>query len=347
MASDVKQIIWEIEGYIRNVSKQLHPQIIPTGINQVISRFYGPLWNKYDHKPSRCIRRALICIENIMWLSSTHISSISTSENGMIQYDCTTNKVTEITKYPDDVIPKGHVCCKYDDKIYIIDGVNGEITSFDPSLKTYQKKINFSKISGFPGVLPIFDKIHIMGGKDNDSLYFIYNPVENEIKEYESKVFKNISSVLILKYKNQMIRFGGLNNEEDQYTDVCMITAEIKPDDDNDPEWKEKPEWKLPKLMNQFGLVLYKHYILIFGGGIWDHIKVTYQTAIYLLDLDGNESEGWKELNHIKCPDGAWYNAVITMDNYVHLISTSTREDEYSHYSLHIANILGSKYLNL
>ena len=52
------------------------------------------------------------------------------------------------------------------------------------------------------------------------------------------------------------------------------------------PQWITKSEWKLPKVMNHFGCVLFGHYLLIFGGGLYD-VNVTYQDSIYLLDLMG------------------------------------------------------------
>ena len=38
-----EQIIWEIDGYIREMKDILHPKIIPPGINQIISLFYDPV----------------------------------------------------------------------------------------------------------------------------------------------------------------------------------------------------------------------------------------------------------------------------------------------------------------
>ena len=40
---DIFPIIWEINGYVREVGHELHPKIIPSGINQIICKFYDPV----------------------------------------------------------------------------------------------------------------------------------------------------------------------------------------------------------------------------------------------------------------------------------------------------------------
>ena len=41
--SDIKPIIWEIDGYVREMGYHLHPKIVPSGINQIIYMFYHPV----------------------------------------------------------------------------------------------------------------------------------------------------------------------------------------------------------------------------------------------------------------------------------------------------------------
>ena len=45
---DIKPIIWEIEGYVREMGTQLYPKIIPYGINQIIYTFYDPVCRLYN-----------------------------------------------------------------------------------------------------------------------------------------------------------------------------------------------------------------------------------------------------------------------------------------------------------
>ena len=342
----VQPIIWEIEGYIRGVSRQIHPQIIPTTINQIVALFYGHLWRTYDHKPGDQLRNSLIYLDNSIWCSTVHKSSKSNSKNGIVQFDCNSNQVTNIIEYPETLIPKGHTCCQYNDKIYLIDGVNGKITEFDPLLKTFITKIDIPKIHGFPSAIQIFDKVHIMFGRDNASKYFIYDPIKNTLAEFESDTKEKIASCSILKYKNHIIRFGGHSYEpelkQNPYLDTCMITSKIEPHDDNAPQWTTKNEWNLPQCINQFGVILYGHYVLIFGGGLYVDRKRTYQDSVYLLDLTLND--GWKLLNHIKCPMKSWYLATMTGDNQVHLIARQNAKKDTGHYSLPISTILGSAF---
>ena len=40
---DIEPIIWEIDGYVREMGNELYPTIIPSGINQIICIFYDPV----------------------------------------------------------------------------------------------------------------------------------------------------------------------------------------------------------------------------------------------------------------------------------------------------------------
>ena len=43
----IQPIIWEIDGYIREIGNELNPKIIPVGINQIIYMFYDPVCPLY------------------------------------------------------------------------------------------------------------------------------------------------------------------------------------------------------------------------------------------------------------------------------------------------------------
>ena len=107
-------------------------------------------------------------------------------------------------------------------------------------------------------------------------------------------------------------------------------------------EWTVRNEYKLPMPLYRCGYVLYKSFLVIFGGAP----DGDFVDNVYLLDLDDNI--GWIELEHIKCPIKGRYMAVIDEDNFLHLFSEVNhkiwRYSEKRHYSIPISTILGSKY---
>ena len=40
---DIEPVLFEVDGYVRNMSEKLHPNIIPREINQIIYLFYDPV----------------------------------------------------------------------------------------------------------------------------------------------------------------------------------------------------------------------------------------------------------------------------------------------------------------
>ena len=44
---DISPIIWEIDGYVREMGKELRPSIIPSAINAIIYMFYESVCKYY------------------------------------------------------------------------------------------------------------------------------------------------------------------------------------------------------------------------------------------------------------------------------------------------------------
>ena len=87
------------------------------------------------------------------------------------------------------------------------------------------------------------------------------------------------------------------------------------------------------------GYVLYKKYIICFGG--W--INKQFIDTIYLLNLETNS--GWMEVKNAKCPMKSSYRAVLATNNDIHLFTT-VNQKPYSqsvvkHYAISIGEILG------
>ena len=74
--------------------------------------------------------------------------------------------------------------CQYDDKIYIIDGVDNEIFSFDPNANKLQKELDIEgELIGInPSCISTDEYIHIFHGSNNDR-HLIYNPATNKIQD--------------------------------------------------------------------------------------------------------------------------------------------------------------------
>ena len=242
----------------------------------------------------------------------------SDSESGMVEYDPNNESIVNTIEYPpmtqnlERICPRSHFCCAYKDKIYIIDGYRGEIILFNPESKVYTHLLNILTIGSYCCAAVMHDQIHIMHG-DSSRDHYIYDIESNKIiKKIENiQPLDEISYVVsILTYKNRIIKFGGYAGNVT--IDTFMMSSVIKKGDYN-IKWEIKPEWKLPTTLYRFGCVIYKHYILIFGGCQWDSVdKPIFHDSIFVLDLEGGDKAGWKELTHIKCPIASKYMAIHT-----------------------------------
>ena len=285
-------------------------------------------------------------IDNHLWYSSSHKSIYDKSENGMVKYNHHTNEITEIIPYSEDITPCRHFCCHHKDQIYIIDGENEEIILFDPNSKTYTKKLNIPQLGRYPSAVVAFDKIHIFHG-DKNTNHLIYDIASNTIITQEDASVANerrMFGVSILKYQNRIIKFGGYCW---YFVDTFMISNELHPDDTEKAlEWTELI--KLPRAVEMCGYVLFRHYIIIFGGEGTAIQGDKFMDTIYIFDLN-KRIQGWKLVKHIKCPIRSKYCAIIDSDNMVHLFTEINRFDnwrksEYGYYSIPIASIFGDKY---
>ena len=165
--------------------------------------------------------------------------------------------------------------------------------------------------------MTVGDKIHILYGRENTKYHLIYNITKNKLTKIVAKEeFDALFTVSLTAYKNELIVFGGFNNSQLQYIDSVKISTKLIGDvnDGHEIKWIEKNEWKLPIGILGCDYILYKHYMIIFGGCTWEG-NVVFLDSIYLLDLESND--GWKELHHIKCPIPSKYIAVL--DNYNHI----------------------------
>ena len=273
------------------------------------------------------------------------------SPGGMVQFDTIKNDIVNFVQY-ESIKPWRHCCCKYKDKIYIIDGENAEISTFDPAfgaLNKFTKKIDLSVAVGkYPSVVVVLEKIYILHGHNNKKYYFIYDPITNTIADH-TQVMENLSVVAVLEYNQQILKFGGYRIQEGENIDTFMISSRITRDKDI-LEWTEKAQWKLPKTLTNPGHILYGHYIVILGGCIWTNKNnVTFSDEIYVLDLQ--KDEGWRKVKDIKCPVASEYLAAVGADNRIHLLTGINvwplwRKSEIGHYSIALSTVLGAEFIN-
>ena len=315
-------------------------------------------WRRHLNNPGQTVRYKMVTIGDSIWYSSSHKSHWKDSEGGITEFDTKTMKVVQTIEYPNniDITPEHHVCCKYNDKIYIIDGEYGCIILFDTVTKTFEKKLDFPKIAWYPSAVVVFDKIHIFYGEENEDNYFMYNIKDNTLKAIKLKEKnQSILCVAAMRYKNRIIRFGGYNYDIDATLDGFEVSPQIiegKEDENEDVfinKWITNPKWILPKAIQLHGRVLYKHYVIIFGGAVWKDDASEYLDSICILDLE-NSDEGWKELDLIKCPIPSQYVAVIGPDDSVHLVVgvsqwPNWQNGKKGHYSIPISTILGDKFV--
>ena len=267
----------------------------------------------------------------------------------MTEYNLRLQKIVSTIQYPENIKPYRQICCKHKDNIYIIDGENGEIIVCDTVLKTLTKKISIPKIGQYPSAVVICDEIHILFG-DQSSMYLVYDINRNELHSYPN-ILGRSKFVTALLYQNRIILFGGWSYAKNEIHNEFRISNEIHRNHNGKISWNIKDEFKFSQKPVYFhGYILYKHYLFIFGGGIWiESSGWKLIDSIYYLDL--NKSKGWKELKHIKCPYPGQFITTITDDNVVHLFAEinewpNWKESKRAHYSVPISTILGSEFVS-
>ncbi len=72
--------------------------------------------------------------------------------------------------------------------------------------------------------------------------------------------------------------------------DIVIISSVIKENEYTNIKWTEKRNYKLPIQMFGFGHILYKHFLIIFGGRTKGNKD---SDSIYLLDLN-NSNKSFK-----------------------------------------------------
>ena len=75
--------------------------------------------------------------------------------------------------------------------------------------------------------------------------------------------------------------------------DSFLFSSEIKDDNYDNIEWQSSAKYKLKTPLTTCGYILYKCYIITFGGYT---LGGKYIDAIYILDLESDI--GWIELEH-------------------------------------------------
>ena len=241
---------------------------------------------------------------------------------------------TNIIKYPQHIKPEMHSCCKHKNVIYIVDGCNGQIILFNPSTKKFTKKLKIPIIGVYSCCVSLHDDIHIFHGRSNKN-HIIYSIKTNQIKTTNDETTtRNMGYVSILKYQDKIIRFGGYDYDYGQSMNRFCLSSKIKPDYNHQIKWEIKPENKLIKGMYGCGHVLYKNFIVTFGG----YTKDGYTDNIFVLNMESNTK--WMEIQHIRCPIKSRYEAALTPNNEVHLWSTHNDQGVYKHYSIPIGSIL-------
>ena len=288
-------------------------------------------------------------IDGTIWCAAAHKNLAEESENGMVQFDLNTNKIINIIQYPPNMTPRRHCCVEYKKKIYLIDGEHGEIILFDPTTKEFNKLLDIPNIGRYPCSVVIFDKIHICHGAKNTK-HYVYDIQKNEIKSYDDQGTNDkMETMAIINYKNKIIKWSGFSYVKNVVINTLWISSEIKDeeDEDFDIKWEIKPEFEMKTTLNKCGYILYRNYLITFGG---DADCAEFIDTVYILDLE--DDVGWIELKHIKCPIKGRYLAIMDDNKVIHLFNEVTkwpdwRKGERGHYSIPVATIFGSKYMDI
>ena len=316
-------------------------------------------WDIHENPGTNLIIKKLEQIGDSIWYSTTDYAG----EQGMAEYCLKDKKLKQICKYPENVKVQNHAVCKYKDRVYIIDSYNNkEIIEFDPMASTSQftRKVKIEYLGYNPSAVVVKDEIHIYNGEKNDKcIALIYNPLKNEVKKItDDFADEGKGNGGIVHYGEKLLRFGGYNSVSEKCMDdflegvddiFIMVhgyvhESEVKvrlsakiPTAVIDTIvryycdiWAKVEDFNLPHPMSGFGYVLYKDYIVTFGG----HTGNSCIGNIFILDLK-DKDKGWIN-SKIVCPKRNEYRAILTSDNDVHLFGAST----VIHCSMNIESIL-------
>ena len=245
----------------------------------------------------------------------------------IMEYCLQTNKTRSI-KYPNNIKISSHCCCLFPDNnmVYIIFGAwkNAQILRFDPNTYTFVEKeekeiedIVIPPLGSAPTCIGLYDKIHIFGYKNETRMHLIYCPKTNKIIKNISETYTDmiLSGSIIINYENRLYRLGGYDHNLNKATDMFAVSNIIAKDKYDNIKWTIKEKQKLPNPMWSFGCILYKSFIITFGGKLntkWDCID-----DIFVLNISDDNQEWkplkWKE-NIIKCPGESLYAAILIND---------------------------------
>ena len=296
-------------------------------------------WKERISAETIWLQDRLVLINNSIWYSTRY----NYGEKGMVRYNYKIDRQAKIVKYGEysSITPSDHCCCSHSGIIYIVDGLDKKIVSFDPKKEKFKQTAIIPYLGNNPSCITIHDEIHIIGGRENTKhlIYSISNDnfLATTIEDPTCKLPTH--SMCILNYNNRIIKFGGYIQSKQKSIDTFYISSIIKSDDFKNIEWTAKPEYKLKDGIFSCGYVLFKNFIVIFGGDDGSD----FHDEIYALDL--RKDDGWVELKHIKCPLKSQYRAIVDGDGDVHLYTRINEwpiweHSEIKHYSMPISHIL-------
>eukprot|EP01083_Nonionella_stella_P135987 413631_1 len=283
--------------------------------------------NLKHHETVR-IRPEMIEIGDSIWWSTDY----DKGEQGMVEYNPLTDTIRNVIKYPLEIAPAYHSCCKHKNVIYIVDGRNGQIILFDPVGACFVMKLQIRKIGRRARCIVIADQIHIFNGYNNCK-HFVYFITHNKIQILtDPTTNSSVTDICVLKYENKIIRFGGYDMDSSSFTSTLFISSAIS-GDISAIEWCGG--WQLLRGVVGCGYITYKQYMIIFGGRSSYN---EYMDAICVLNVESDT--GWQQLKHIKCPVASQYVAVLSRDNNVHLLTAYNKHKMTTHYRIAMSDIL-------
>ena len=272
------------------------------------------------------IRERVVSLRNSMSYSTDY---------GMVEYSPTTDTMGNVVRYPQNMQLSHHSVCADPNRgiMYLVDGINGYIISFDPIRHFFRVQASVPKIGGSSSCIVVEDNVHIFNGANNVGRHLIYDLNQNTLRMVNDSVTADgaLGGVSIMEYKGTFIRFGGWCAENRESLDEVMVS-------DDSVEWTESIQWTLPQPLIGSGSVQYEHYIFLFGGGGLSGDS----DEIYVLDLQ-REDKGWVMIEGLRCPQSCRYSACLYMDaeseddHEVHLF---TRGTPLGHYCIALHELI-------
>ena len=266
-----------------------------------------------------------------IWIATRYYSQ----GKGLVEYDCSKDRIRQIVPYPHGFEPSQHTACKYkDDTIVIVDGKVGAIITFNVLTYTFTEPVSIPRVGNHCSAIAAGEYIHIFHGQHN-SQYIVFSMNNGTVTTFEDDSARIHSVAVTNGPDGAFYKFGGYSSESGAVNPFFIGTL---PDDNAAVpiQWTETSKFALKKPLYRCGYVQYESFIVLFGGATGSSDDGT--DSVFILDLNDEEESGWKSAA-FTCPVKGRYIGTVDYRRNIHLFSYDQEDRAHVAIGLNSLNI--------